>query len=209
MPEFVAWGLALTASYLIGAIPFGLLVGRLMHRVDIRTVGSGNVGATNTLRALGWRAAALVFLGDVGKAAIAVMLGSLLIGTSIGMGLCAVAAIAGHNWSIYINWRGGRGVSSAFGSLLAISWPTALISLLVAVGITLGTRYVSLGSIVGTLVGLIAVIVLVSQGYLSDGYLVYAPITAALVIFQHRDNIRRLVLGTERKLGDSGKPASG
>lgn len=201
--SLLSWLVALAASYLLGAIPFGLIIGWRARNVDIRAYGSGRVGATNALRTLGWRAAAFVFVLDVLKAVAAVGIGNVLIGTSLGMGLCAVVAIAGHNWSVYISWQGGRGVSSAFGSILAIHPIAAIVSLVVAIAIMLATRYVSLGSIVGTLVGLALIIGLVSSGILPDGYLVYAPLTAALVVFQHRDNIRRLIAGKERKLGDS------
>jgi glycerol-3-phosphate acyltransferase PlsY len=110
--------------------------------------------------------------------------------------------MAGHNWPVYIKFQGGRGVACFFGGLLAMSWPVALVC---GGGILLGisalTRYVSLGSIVGTLSSLLIMAVLASLGYQPVEYLIYTGIAAPLIIFQHRDNIQRLKNGTERRLG--------
>ncbi len=107
------------AGYLLGSIPFGLLMG-LSRGVDVRRVGSGNTGATNVLRTLGWKAAAVVFLADLLKAVIPVMAARYLVGVPLVEVATGVAAVAGHNWSFFLRFRGGRGVSTFFGGLAAL-----------------------------------------------------------------------------------------
>jgi glycerol-3-phosphate acyltransferase PlsY len=115
--------------------------------------------------------------------------------------LAAIAAIVGHNWSVFIGFAGGRGVACSFGAMLLLYWPGALIGLIAGVLLIVATRYVSLGSIAGTLVGLVATLVMVGQGALPQPVALFAVATAVIVIVQHRGNIGRLLAGTERKIG--------
>jgi glycerol-3-phosphate acyltransferase PlsY len=192
---------ATVAGYLLGAIPTGYLLGRWLAGVDLREHGSGSTGATNTMRVLGARGFAATLLLDVAKAASAILLARALGAGEIGECLAAIAAIVGHNWSAFIGFSGGRGVACSIGAMLLLYWPGALIGIFAAVALIYATRYVSLGSIAGTILGLIATLVAVGQGALPQPVALFALATAAIVIVQHRGNIGRLLAGTERKIG--------
>jgi glycerol-3-phosphate acyltransferase PlsY len=192
---------ATVAGYLLGAIPTGYLLGRWLAGVDLRTHGSGSTGATNTMRVLGARGFAATLLLDVAKAAAAILLARALGAGDVGECLAAIAAIVGHNWSVFIGFSGGRGVACAVGAMLLLYWPGALIGVVAAAALIYATRYVSLGSIAGTVLGLIATLFAVGQGALPQPVALFALATALIVIVQHRGNIGRLLAGTERKIG--------
>jgi glycerol-3-phosphate acyltransferase PlsY len=198
-------------GYLLGSIPSGLLFGHWLRGVDIRAYGSGRTGATNAMRSLGARGFALTFAADAGKAVVAVLLARVIAGAVVDVTLAgsvaAVAAIVGHNWPLYIGFRGGRGVSCSFGSILMLYWPGALLGLVVFGVLLKLTRYVSLGSIVGTLAGLAAALVAVATGAEPPVLAGFAVAAAAIVIGSHKDNIERLLAGTERKIGQRAGPA--
>lgn len=202
-------GLAAAAAlgYLLGAIPFGVVVGRVTRGVDIRDYGSHRTGATNALRTLGTRAAALVFLLDFGKGAMAVLVAWLLPASWSGNlaewapALAGVAAIIGHNRSVFIGFTGGRGVATSTGALVALApWAIAVLGPVVVV-LVWRTRYVSLGSVIGALLAPVVVGVLHLADLASLAALFYALGAAVLVTGSHADNIGRLRAGTERKLG--------
>ena len=204
-------------GYILGSIPFGLLLTRQIAKVDIRNYGSGKIGTTNVLRTAGKKAATLSFMLDFTKGALAVLFAALIFGRNylvvgnFGLGLlvaqclAALAAIAGHNWSIFLGFRGGRGVATFFGGLAALSPVVALFGGQVfAIGIGM-TRFASLGSIagvVGTYTILIPLTIL--DGFPVE-YLVYCLIGTIIVIYMHRDNIARLLAGKERKLGEAAR----
>ena len=206
-------------GYLLGSIPFGLLISKRSNKVDIRQYGSGKIGATNVLRAVGRKAAALVVALDVSKGVLAVVLAGLIIGRSylvvgdFGLGalvaqvLAALAAMAGHNWSVFLKFHGGRGVATFMGGLIALCPVAAIFGgeiFIIGAGLT---KFASLGSIAGT-VGTYAILVplTIMNGFPIE-YLVYALIGTIVVIIMHRDNIRRLVSGKERKLGEKAEKA--
>jgi glycerol-3-phosphate acyltransferase PlsY len=206
----LTWIAAIIVGYLLGAIPTGLIVGKLTKGIDIRQYGSGKVGATNTLRTLGWGPSAVVFLLDIVKAAVAVGLARLLGGPPAVQALAGVAAVAGHCWSLYIGFGGGRGVASSLGSSLVISPAAGVIALAVAGLVMWRTRYVSLGSLSGTAVGALLVVAQAALGWLDPGFALLA-LAGAIVYSRHLDNIERLRSGTERKLGEKAervKPVS-
>jgi glycerol-3-phosphate acyltransferase PlsY len=192
---------AVVAGYLLGAIPTGYLLGRWLAGVDLRTHGSGSTGATNTMRVLGARGFAATLLLDVAKAAAAILLARALGAGEVGACLAAIAAIVGHNWSVFIGFAGGRGVACSIGAMLLLYWPGALVGVIAAAALIYATRNVSLGSIVGTILGLIATLIAVGQGQLPRPVALFALATALIVIVQHRGNIGRLLAGTERKIG--------
>jgi glycerol-3-phosphate acyltransferase PlsY len=185
-------------AYLIGAVPVGYLVGRAFGIGDIRRHGSGTIGATNVLRTAGWLPAVLTLVGDVVKGAAAVALGAM-VATSDGRAaaVSAVAAIAGNCWSIFLGFRGGKGVATGLGAFLALApWavvPAALVWLVV----TTTFRYVSLASVTSA--------ACVPLGALILGYprpsVIACVLGAAIVVARHRDNLARLTAGTERRLG--------
>lgn len=201
-------------AYLLGAIPFGLIIGKKMANTDVRKLGSGNIGATNVFRTLGWKLGLLTAVLDLAKAAISVLLGMLIIGndpfivagldihTQFAQALAALAVMAGHNWSVYIGFKGGKGVATFIGGLLVINWYVALIGVAIGIIVILVTRYVSLGSMICAVVIFCALMLATIIAGISPVYPVYGLVAAILIIFQHRTNIARLQSGTESKLGD-------
>ena len=188
-------------SYLSGSVPFGLIVGRLSRDIDLRDHGSGNTGATNTLRVLGWKLSFVVALADVGKGIFAVLLARILVGDVQAEVVTGLAVLLGHNWPLYVAFRGGRGVATAFGALAVISpWGALAVTVAFALSIAI-SRYVSLGSIMAGIVAIIAGLGLALSGELQPGYLSFILVAAAIVILRHRENINRLLAGRERKIG--------
>ena len=207
--RMLALAAAAAIGYLLGAIPFGVIVGRLVRGVDIRDYGSHRTGATNALRTLGARAALAVFVLDSGKGAAAVLLAGWLAGrvpdaggpAAWGAAVAGVAAIVGHNRSIFIRFTGGRGVATSSGALLALA-PLALLALApVVIFVIWRWRYVSLGSVLGALLAPVAVGILHLLGMAPLPPFFYALAAALLVTGSHADNISRLRAGTERKIG--------
>ena len=200
-------------GYLVGSIPFGLLIGKRSAKVDVRQYGSGKTGATNVLRAAGKKAAALVVILDVSKGVLAVIFAGLIIrgdylvvgefglGMLVAQVLAASAAIIGHIFPVFLKFKGGRGVAPFFGGLVSLCPAAAVFGgqvLIIGAGLT---KFASLGSIAGV-VGTYAVLVplTIMSGFPIE-YLAYALIGTIIVIVMHRDNIVRLVKGKERKLG--------
>ena len=200
------------AAYVVGSTPFGVLLARA-HGVDLRKVGSGNVGATNCGRALGWRWGALCFALDVSKGLLPVLLVGWLVRPPAGApGLLAQAAwlltgcgaIAGHVFSFWLRFRGGKGVATALGVVLGV-WPyftvAGLISLAVWIAVTLTSRYVSLGSITAAAAFLPAFTLLNWPPTNLWPMTLFAALMIALIVVRHRGNIARLLKGTESKIG--------
>jgi glycerol-3-phosphate acyltransferase PlsY len=200
-------------GYLVGSIPFGLIVSRFRSKVDIRQYGSGKIGATNVLRTSGRNAAAMVLVGDVLKGTLSVVLAGLVFGNdllivgNVGFGtlvaqvLAALAAIAGHNWSVFLKFKGGRGVATYFGGMVALCPPAALIGgevFFVSAGIT---RYASFSSILSVVTAYVILIPLIIVYKFPLEYIVYALFGGLVIIVMHKDNIFRLITGTERKIG--------
>lgn len=188
-------------SYLLGSIPFGLIAGKLLRSVDIREHGSGNTGMTNVLRTVGRPAAALVLALDMGKTVLAVVIARLASDSSGVEVAAALTVLLGHNWPVFVSFRGGRGTASAWGGLLILSPISGLVALVVGVPLIAITRYVSLGSITAATFGALALIVLAAAGHHPLVYTWFGVIGGVLVVVRHRDNIQRLIRGTERKLG--------
>ena len=198
---------ALVLGYAVGAIPFGVVIARLVGGADPRTVGSQRTGATNTVRALGSGWGLAVGLLDVAKGLVAAGLGAA-IGAAVGLvpewvaaGGC-VAAVGGHIRSVFIGFRGGRGVATAAGGFLVLV-PLALVVVIPIIGAVVAvTRYVSLGSIVGAISAPLVVAVLYALDRASGADIAYSAMVGALVVLAHADNIARLRAGTERRIGD-------
>ncbi|MCR4418973.1 MAG: glycerol-3-phosphate 1-O-acyltransferase PlsY [Clostridia bacterium] len=187
--------LVLVACYLLGSIPVGYWTGRLKG-VDVRQHGSGNIGMTNVIRVLGTAAGLAVLLGDVAKGAIAAWLGHA-VGGPVLAALGGLAAVAGHNWSIFLGGRGGRGVATSAGAVLALAPWVAVSAVAVWAVTVLATRYVSVGSIVA---GLSTPVFMLLYGQ-PAAYVLLGAAVAALIVLQHRPNLRRLRQGTEFRVG--------
>jgi acyl phosphate:glycerol-3-phosphate acyltransferase len=194
--------LAIVAAYLIGAVPIGYLVGRAFGVADIRRHGSGNIGATNVLRTAGRLPAILTLGGDIAKGFLAVALGAALAKSAAGPDLaatggCAVAAVIGNCWSIFLGFRGGKGAATGLGAMLALVPLSVLVAAVVWLGVTLSFRYVSLGTLLGSVCGALGAAIL---GY-PGPYVVAALGVAAIIVARHHANIARLLAGHEPKLG--------
>lgn len=197
--------LAALLGYLLGAIPFGLIIGRATRGIDLREYGSHRTGATNALRTLGARLAALVLVLDVAKGVAAVVLARILFAddpqVEWAAAIAGFAAIVGHNWSIFIRFTGGRGVATSSGALGAMSIWTVVILVPIVVAVMWQSRYVSLGSVTGALLAPVITTILWAFGAASVQAIVYALAAGILVTTAHADNIARLRAGTERKIG--------
>jgi glycerol-3-phosphate acyltransferase PlsY len=189
-------------AYISGSIPVGVLVARVSGGPDPRTVGSGRTGGTNALRALGRKWAAVVVAGDLLKGALPVLLARIVTnGDAVVEVLCGLAAVLGSARSVFLGFGGGRGVGTGVGTLLVIQPLAIVLAAPVFVGAILLTRYVSLGSLLGSaaIFPAMLIVFLVANGALPAAYLAYAAIGPLVIWFTHADNIRRLRHGTERK----------
>ena len=196
-------------AYLVGSIPFGLLAGKLVAKVDIRDYGSGKIGMTNVLRTAGVTAAGVVLLLDMGKAVLVVVVARLLFDSYGVEAASALAVIFGHNWPVFIGFRGGRGTASGWGGLIILSPIAGVIATIIGLGLVGVTRYVSLGSIMAASLGSVALVVLAFMGQEPLIYSWYGIIGGTLIVVRHRDNIQRLLNGTERKIGQKADLAVG
>jgi glycerol-3-phosphate acyltransferase PlsY len=187
-------------SYLAGSIPVGVIVARVSGGTDPRTVGSGRTGGTNALRALGRKWAAVVVAGDLLKGALPVVMARIVTDDPAVEVLCGASAVAGAIWSVFAGFRSGRGVGTAVGTMLVIQPVAVLLAAPVFVGVILLTRYVSLGSLLGSaamLPAMLLVLLVVPETPLP--YVLYAAVGAAFIWLAHADNIDRLIHGKERK----------
>jgi glycerol-3-phosphate acyltransferase PlsY len=208
----------LLAGYLLGSIPAGYLAGRWCRGIDIRREGSGSTGATNVLRVVGKGPALVVFLVDVLKGTLAVLLAKAVL-EPLGMPIdgngaiswttdswvvaAGLAALAGHIWPVWLGWRGGKAVATALGMLLGLTWPVGLACFGVFLTVLSVSRIVSLSSVVAAVA-----LPLLMLGWFHNQpmglrwpYLALALLTSALVIWRHRSNLQRLLAGTEPRLG--------
>jgi glycerol-3-phosphate acyltransferase PlsY len=194
--------LLVVVGYLVGSIPVGVIVARLSGGPDPRTIGSGRTGGTNALRALGRKWAALVVAGDLAKGALPVLFARILTnGDSLVEVLVAAAAVAGSVRSIFLKFQGGRGVGTGVGTMLVIQPLAVVLAAPVFFLVILATRYVSLGSLLGSAAMFPAMVIIwaVASGWVPPAYLIWAAVGPVLIWLAHADNIDRLIHGKERK----------
>lgn len=190
----------LMGAYLIGSIPFGVIVGRTFFGVDPRNVGSGNIGAANALRALGKTGAALVLAGDAVKGIVPTLIAQYTFGDRPAIIAAAgLATVIGHNWSIFLRFGGGKGVATGLGVLVVLSLPAAGIFGGVWTICLVLTRYAGLSSMLANAAVPLALLSLRAP----LAYVIYGVIALVLVIWRHEQNIRRLLAGTEPRVGAS------
>ena len=192
-------------AYLLGNISTSTIIAKKMYNVDIRTQGSGNPGSTNVLRTLGKKAGAITFAGDLLKGLVSVLIArvvSRLIGLdeTTAAYLAVVAVVSGHNWPVFFGFKGGKGVATSLGAMIGMNPVTALTCFGIFLVIVFITKYVSLGSVVGIAS---SPLFMIAQGN-KKGILVTLFLTAS-AIYTHRENIKRLLNGTERKIGQKKK----
>ncbi|NMA92860.1 MAG: glycerol-3-phosphate 1-O-acyltransferase PlsY [Firmicutes bacterium] len=190
--------LSVILAYLLGSIPFGYLAGRLLRREDIRDYGSGNIGATNVMRLLGPATALLVLALDVGKGAAAVLLARSLTGQEYFWWMAALAVLVGHCWPLFLGFKGGKGTATGLGILLVLVKAPIWGIILILAGIVIAlTRYVSLVSITAA----VSFPILLWLFRYAPAYICFGVVIGALVVVRHQANIRRLINGTESRLG--------
>ena len=192
-------------GYLLGSIPFGYVVGRA-RGVDVLEYGSGRIGGTNVLRTAGKKAAVVSIGLDLAKGGAAVLLGRWLVGTELAAVLAGFAAVVGHNWSIFIGFRGGAGTGTSMGGYFFLApWPTLLVGVSSAFIGFVVLRYASVTSLL--IVFLMSPALLIGVLFFDQSleHLAYALAVGAIVLFSHRPNIRRLIRGTERRVGEPAK----
>lgn len=202
MTTVALYALVAIIGYLIGGIPNGYLIGRLVRNTDVRTQGSGKSGATNVKRLLGWKWFFVVLLLDALKGAISVAIALWIFGGTNhwAEAIAGGAAILGHSWPVYLRFKGGRGVATAMGAML-IMLPQALaIGVLVGAAMILLFRYASLGSLIGTAIVAVSTLVIVLGWHQPLAYFIFAALATGFIWTEHRDNLVRLFSGTERKI---------
>lgn len=188
------------AAYLLGSVSFGLIVSRMANGPDLRKVGSGNTGASNVQRTMGWKYGLITFAGDSLKGVIACWLAWLLTGDHMASLAAGLFAVIGHNWPVYYGFRGGKGVACSCGVLLYCFPVPALICFALTIALIAATRYISLGSMF--LLSSYALLVsLTYQGEWKIYVILWTVVMAAICIARHHANIQRLIHGTENKLG--------
>ena len=196
--------LLIAGAYLLGAIPWGLVFGKLKG-IDVRRHGSGGTGATNTLRLLGWKMALGVFLLDFAKGLLPVLLARALDAPDWATATVAITAVVGHCWSPFIGFTGGKGMATGGGAAVGLAWWLVLL-LLPIIAIVALTRYVSLASLFAAVVGPTIMVVLAARGDFPWGWALGITGIAGIIVYQHRTNIARLRNGTERKFGNREAP---
>ena len=189
--------LLLALGYLLGSMPNGYLAGRWLKGIDLRQCGSGSTGATNVLRSVGKGPALVVFLLDVGKGSLAVLLAK-----SFGLNdwvqvLAGLAALAGHIWPVWLGWKGGKAVATGLGMFLGLAWPVGLACFGLFMAVISLSRIVSLSSVIAA-IGLPVLMVISGS---SSAYVVVSLVASVLVLWRHRSNIERLITGTEPRIG--------
>ncbi|MEP1230449.1 MAG: glycerol-3-phosphate 1-O-acyltransferase PlsY [Litorimonas sp.] len=194
--------ISLVIGYLLGSIPFGLLLAKAFGQGDIRDIGSGNIGATNVLRTGRKDIAALTLLLDAGKAGIAGLIVGHFIGAPYAF-IAAASAFLGHCFPVWLKFKGGKGVATFFGALLALVWPVGLIAAITWLIIAFVTRYSSLAALWAAGLAPIAALLL---GYQNAAFM--SAFMALLIFMRHRENIGRLIKGEESKIGGSKAKAS-
>jgi acyl phosphate:glycerol-3-phosphate acyltransferase len=199
-PDLARTVILMLIAYLAGSIPVGVIVARLVGGPDLRSIGSGRTGGTNAIRALGRKWAAVVVLGDLLKGALPVLLARYVTGDPLVEVLCGIAAVAGAIWSVFAGFRSGRGVGTGVGTMLVIQPVAVLLSAPVFVVVILLTRYVSLGSLLGSaaMIPAMLLVLMVVPGTPLP-YVIYTAVGTALIWLAHADNIERLLKGEERK----------
>jgi acyl phosphate:glycerol-3-phosphate acyltransferase len=201
------WELAavVAASYLVGALPMGYIAGRLLRDIDIRDYGSGVTGATNVLRVLGRGPFLAVMVADAFKGYFPVLVAWHIFGTHDMQVASGIAAVLGHNFPVYIGFRGGRGVATSFGVYAALALPVAIGLVAVGLFIVLALRYMSVMSMVTVPLGALALL-LAAVLQISDVFTytkaIFGAFATAFVLLTHLANIKRLIRGTEPKIGD-------
>lgn len=191
--------LSIILSYLIGAVPSGLIFSKLFSDIDIRTIGSGNIGATNVLRAAGKKAAILTLLADALKGMVPVLVVKALFQDDALTVLAGAAAVLGHNFPVYLKFKGGKGVATSYGAVLAVSPVIGLLCLLIWLAAAYIWRYSSLSALISF--AFYPILTFFATAPVSRPYRLLSLFIFGMIYYRHRENIKRLLAGTEPKIG--------
>ena len=206
----IEYAVTIAIGYAMGSLPWGLIVGYIWLRRDIRESGSGKTGTTNVLRTAGKIPAALVMVLDIAKGAVPAVVGRYVFENDGAAVAGACAAVAGHVWPVFAGFRGGRGVASTYGGVLGLAPLISLGFPVIGAVLIVATRYVSVMSVVGVPVCAALIAVCAALGWTEWWYVAFALFATVLVEYKHIPNIQRLLAGTEPKIGQGGsRPATG
>ncbi len=197
--------LILFLGYLFGSFPSGYIAGKIAKGIDIRSLGSGSTGATNVLRQVGKRAAITVFLLDVFKGVLSILVAKYFLLNDSWQVAIGLSTLIGHIWPIWLNWKGGKAVATGLGVFLGLSWQVGLATLGIFIAIITLFRIVSLASVSAALALPLIMFLSFKSSNISLPFLVISLLAMALVIWRHRENIVRLIKGKEPKIGQSSK----
>ncbi len=195
--------LIIALSYFLGSIPSGYLAGKWIAKIDLRQIGSGSTGATNVLRHVGKRPALAVFLIDVLKGAIPVFAAKAYLLDEHLQVLAGLTALAGHIWPIWLRWKGGKAVATGLGMLLGISWPVGLACFGIFLTVFSISKIVSLSSVIAATSLPILMFLSFNGGDFRFSYFFLSLATMGMVLWRHRSNVQRLIIGKEPKIGQS------
>lgn len=190
--------LIIILSYLIGCFSSAYLIGRIFKKMDIRSYGSGNSGTTNAVRVMGFKLGVLTFLLDFSKGILAVLIGINIMG-QLGGFIATIFVVIGHDWPVFLKFKGGKGIATTIGALAVLNFPVALISVIIGILTALLTRYVSLGSIMFLI--MVPIISLIYNSAFNQSFFLTTVILGLVGIYRHKENIKRLINGNENKLG--------
>ncbi len=199
--EAARYSAVLPLAYLLGSISWGYMLLQWKMGVDVREFGSGRTGMSNVLRTGGAKSAVVVLTLDIGKGVMAVVLAREVIGTNGAEVAAGLIVLAGHNWPVFLQFKGGRGILTALGGLALMVPVAAIIATATFLTVIALSRYISLGSVIGVTIGALAILALALAGVNSGTYMVYGFIASAMLVWQHRDNLQRIRDGNERRLG--------
>ena len=199
--ETIQYSVVLPLAYLLGSVSWGYILLQLKMGVDVREYGSGRTGMSNVLRTGGVKSAAVVLTLDIAKGVVAVVIARTVIATDGAEVAAALIVLVGHNWPVFLRFKGGRGILTALGGLALMVPVAAIVATATFLAITALSRYISLGSVVGVVIGALAIMALALSGVNSATYMVYGFTACAMILWQHRDNIQRIRDGNERRLG--------
>jgi glycerol-3-phosphate acyltransferase PlsY len=197
------YSVVMPLAYLLGSISWGYMLLQWKMGVDVREYGSGRTGMSNVLRTGGVKSAALVLTLDIAKGVIAVIVARVVIGTTAAEVAAGLIVLVGHNWPVFLQFKGGRGILTALGGLALMVPVAAVIATITFLTVIAVSRYISLGSVIGVIIGALAILALALSDVNSDTYMVYGFIACAMIVWQHRDNIQRIRDGNERRLGQA------
>ena len=185
-------------AYIIGSFSFSYIVGKALKNIDVRNYGSGNAGATNSVRVLGRKIGYLIGALDIIKGIVAVLIGMKLMGYIGGL-IAGIFVVIGHDWSVFMKFKGGKGIATSFGTLLVINFPTAIISMGIGLIVVFSSKYASLGFL--TFLALTPLVSSLLIGSFNIDLFIFTIILTFLALLRHKANIERLLNGTENKIG--------